>query len=144
MTTPINKPPIWFWIVSFIALIWNSMGIHGYLSQAYKTSAYTDAYTTEQIDVMNSLPGWYTALFAIAVFSGVLGSLLLLLRKKFAKFLLILSFLAATIQMVYFLFVADLKGVDFSDNKIMAYIIIVFAAFLVWFSRKAHSKGWIS
>lgn len=139
-----SKPPIWFWIVSVIALIWNSMGVHGYISQAYKTDAFTKTYTTEQIEAITNLPSWYTALFAIAVFTGVLGSLLLLLKKKFAALLLLVSFLAATIQMVYFLFIADLKGVDFSANKIMAYMIIVFALFLVWMSRKAVSKNWIS
>ncbi|WP_369994658.1 hypothetical protein [Winogradskyella sp.] len=143
MTNSINKPPIWFWIVSVIALIWNGLGVHGYLSQAYETSAYTDAYTTEQLEVMSSLPSWYTALFAIAVFTGAIGCLLLLLRKKAAKLLLILSFIAATIQMIYFLFVADLKGVDFSANEIMAYMIIVFALFLVWFSNHSAKKGWI-
>jgi small basic protein len=144
MTTSANKPPIWFWIVSVLTLIWNGMGVHGYISQAYQTKAFTEEYTAEQIDVMNGMPSWYTALFAIAVFSGALGCLLLLLRKKFAKLLLILSFLTATIMMVYFLFVADLKGVDFSDNKIMAYIVIAIAAFLVWFSKKAASKRWIN
>ncbi|MTE25624.1 hypothetical protein [Winogradskyella ouciana] len=144
MTTLVNKPPIWFWIVSVIALIWNGMGVHGYLSQAYETAAYTDTYTTDQLEVMNNLPAWYTALFAIAVFSGALGCLLLLIRKKTAKLFLILSFIAATIQMIYFLFIADLNGVDFSANKIMAYIIIVFAAFLVWFAKHSASKRWIN
>ena len=124
MKNSMNKPPIWFWIVSVIALIWNGLGVHGYISQAYKTAAYTDAYTSEQLEVMNNLPAWYTALFA--------------------KSLLIISFLAATIQMFYFLFISDLNGVDFSANKIMAYIIIVFAAFLVWFSKHANSKTWIN
>ncbi|WP_299113392.1 hypothetical protein [uncultured Winogradskyella sp.] len=143
MTNSLNKPPIWFWIVSVLALVWNSLGVHGYVSQAYKTKAFTDAYTTEQIEVMTNLPTWYTALFAIAVFAGAIGCLLLLFRKKIAKLLLTLSFLAATIQMVYFLFIADLNGVDFSANKIMAYIIIVFAAFLVWFAKNAITKNWI-
>ena len=142
MTT--SKPPIWFWIISVIALIWNSMGVHGYISQAYNTSAYTDAYTSEQLEVMSNLPAWYTALFAIAVFFGALGSLFLLLRKKWAKPLLLVSFVTATIQMVYFLFIADLNGVDFSLNKIMGYIVIVFAALLVWLSRKGTAKGWLS
>lgn len=144
MTTSVNKPPIWFWIVSVIALIWNGMGVHGYLSQAYETAAYTDTYTTDQLEVMNNLPAWYTTLFAIAVFSGALGCLLLLIRKKTAKLFLILSFIAATIQMIYFLFIADLNGVDFSANKIMAYIIIVFAAFLVWFAKHSANKRWIN
>lgn len=144
MTNSTNKPPIWFWIVSVIALIWNGLGVHGYLSQAYNTSAYTDAYTPEQLEVMNDLPAWYTALFAIAVFSGALGSLMLLLRKKLSKLLLVISFIAATVQMIYFLFLADLKDVDFSANKIMAYVIIIFAAFLVWFAKNAISKHWIN
>lgn len=144
MTTSANKPPIWFWIVSVLTLIWNAMGVHGYISQAYQTKAFTEAYTAEQLEVMNSMPAWYTALFAIAVFAGTIGCLLLLLRKKLANAFLLLSFLAATIMMVYFLFIADLKNVDFSDSKIMAYMIIVIAAFLVWFSRKASAKGWIN
>jgi hypothetical protein len=143
MTTSINKPPIWFWVLSAIALVWNALGVHGYISQAYELSAYNDAYTKDQLEVMSTLPAWYTALFAIAVFSGAIGSILLLLRKKTAKLLLILSFIAATIQMVYFLFIADLKGVDFSANEIMAYMIIVFALFLVWFSSHSAKKGWI-
>ncbi len=143
MTNLLQKPPIWFWIVSVIALVWNALGVHGYISQAYELSAYTDAYTKDQLEVMSTLPAWYTALFAIAVFSGAIGCILLLLRKRAAKLLLILSFIAATIQMVYFLFIADLKGVDFSANEIMAYMIIVFALFLVWFSSHSAKKGWI-
>lgn len=143
MTNSLQKPPIWFWIVSVIALAWISLGVHGYISQAYELSAYTEAYSKEQLEVMSTLPSWYTALFAIAVFSGAIGCILLLLRKKAAKFLLIISFVAATIQMVYFLFIADLKGVDFSANEIMSYMIILFALFLVWFSNHSVKKGWI-
>lgn len=143
MTTSTNKPPIWFWIISVLTLIWNAMGSHGYISQAYQTKAFTENYTTEQLDIINSMPAWYIALFAIAVFSGTIGCVLLLFRKKVANPFLLLSFVSATTMMVYFLFIADLKDVDFSDNKIMAYIIIAIAAFLVWFSRKASAKHWL-
>ena len=67
MTNSLQKPPIWFWIVSVIALVWNSLGVHGYISQAYELSAYTEAYNKEQLEVMSTLPAWYTALFAIAL-----------------------------------------------------------------------------
>lgn len=144
MTNSLQKPPIWFWVVSIIALIWNGMGVHGYISQAYKTKAFTDNYTVEQIEIMDTMPAWYTALFAISVFSGVLGSLFLLLRKKLAKTTLILSFLSAAVMMTYFLFIVDLKGVDFSLNKTFSYIVLAFALFLVWFSSHSVKKGWIN
>ena len=132
-----NKPPVWFWIVSVIALIWNGFGVNGYLGQAYNTERYRNSFTPEQLDITASLPSWLTAAFAIAVFAGVLGSLGLLLRKKWANFLLILSLLAVILQMGYILIQGHL------DNIGMTISIIIFSLFLVWFSKKSLTKGWI-
>ena len=51
MTTSINKPPTWFWIVSVIALIWNGMGVNQYLGQAYQTESWKSLMTPEQIEI---------------------------------------------------------------------------------------------
>ena len=80
MTT--TKPPVWFWIISILALIWNSMGVNQYLQQAYNTEAFKSMVSTEELEMIGQLPTWYTAVFAIAVFAGALGCILLLLRKK--------------------------------------------------------------
>jgi len=138
MTTNSNKPPIWFWIVSVIALIWNGLGVDGYLGQAYNTERYRNAFTEEQLEIATSLPSWITGAFAIAVFAGVFGSLGLLLRKKWAYSLLVLSLIAVIAQMGYTLF----NG--YYENIGMTISIIVFAIFLVWFSKKSKAKGWIS
>ena len=82
MTSKSNKPPIWFWIVSVIALIWNGMGVDHYLGQAYKTERWRAAITDEQLETISNMPGWLTGAFAIAVFAGALGSLGLLLMLK--------------------------------------------------------------
>ncbi len=86
MTT--TKPPVWFWIISILALIWNSMGVNQYLQQAYNTEAFKSMVSTEELEMISQLPTWYTAVFAIAVFAGALGCILLLLRKKLAYFVL--------------------------------------------------------
>ena len=39
-----NKPPVWFWIVSAVALIWNGIGVNMYLQQAYDTESYRAMY----------------------------------------------------------------------------------------------------
>ena len=77
-----TKPPIWYWIISVIALVWNGMGVNAYLQQAYDTESYRTMYTQEQLDIAANLPAYITAAFAIAVFGGTLGSILLLLRKN--------------------------------------------------------------
>lgn len=138
MTNFKEKPPVWFWIVSVIAVFWNAMGVHQYLGQAYQTESWRAALTDEQFEMVTNFPSWLTAAFAIAVFSGVIGSLGLLLRKKWAYSLLILSLIAVIIQMGYILMNGHYNGIE------MTISIIVFAIFLVWFSKKAVSKGWIS
>lgn len=138
MTNFKEKPPVWFWIVSVIAVFWNAMGVHQYLGQAYQTESWRAALTDEQFEMVTNFPSWLTAAFAIAVFSGVIGSLGLLLRKKWAYSLLILSLIAVIIQMGYILMNGHYDGIE------MTISIIVFAIFLVWFSKKAVSKGWIS
>lgn len=138
MTNLKQKPPVWFWIVSVIALFWNAMGVMQYLGQAYQTESWREALTDEQFEMITNFPSWLTAAFAIAVFSGVLGSLGLLLRKKWAYKLLLLSLIAVIIQMGYILAQGHYDGIS------MTISIIVFALFLVWFSKKSISKGWIS
>ncbi|SFZ91653.1 hypothetical protein SAMN05428642_102191 [Flaviramulus basaltis] len=133
-----KKPPIWFWVISVIALIWNGMGVAQYLGQAYKTESWRSSLTDEQFEIISNLPSWLTGAFAVAVFTGLLGSLGLLLRKKWSYYLLVLSLLAVIIQMGYILIQGQ------SDNIGMTILIVVFAIFLAWFSKKTILKGWLS
>lgn len=132
------KPPIWFWIVSVIALLWNAMGVDQYLGQAYKTERWLSTMSEEQLEIVSYFPVWLTAVFAIAVFAGALGSIGLLIRKKWAYPLFVVSLLAVFLQMGYVL------SQGHSNDIAMTFSIIVFAVFLVWFSKKAVSKKWIS
>ena len=137
-----NKPGIPFWIIGVIALLWNGMGVNSYLQIAFKTEASTIDMNAEQIALMNDTPAWMTALFAIAVFSGIIASILFLMRKKLAVTLFIISFVAATIQQLYWLFGTNATDV-FADMQpyLMPILIIIFGAFWVWYSKDQKSKG---
>ncbi|WP_191859594.1 hypothetical protein [Hanstruepera ponticola] len=142
--TESNKPAIWFWIVSIVALLWNLMGVNAYIQQAYRTEAVMSQLTTEQIALLDARPAWVTALFAIAVFAGAIGCLLLLLKKKLATSVLTVSFLAATIQQIWWFTSDGPSLMDQFSGTIMPIMIIVVCALLVWFSRTSAAKGWIS
>ncbi|MDG2194165.1 MAG: hypothetical protein P8K77_04815 [Polaribacter sp.] len=145
MTNSTNKPTTLFWIISVIALIWNAMGANAYIQQAYNTESYQAMYTPEQIEIANNVPAWVTAMFAIAVFGATLGSIFLLLRKKIANSIFVISFLAVAIQMSY-VFLLGGMGEEYygAGGMIMPIMIIVIAIFLVWYSKKATTKGWLS
>ncbi len=133
-----NKPPIWFWIVSVIALIWNGMGVYHYLIQAYDTESYRAMYTQEQLEIVANMPAWITAAFAISVFGGALAAIGLLLRKSWSVKLWYVSLLAVIVQMGYVL----ING--YASSIGMTIMIIVLAFFFVWFARKSEANGWLS
>ncbi len=136
MTNSSIKPPVWFWIISVLGLVWNGMGIDQYLGQAYNTDRWQSLMTPEQIELAQNLPSWYTACFALAVFGGALGCVALLLRKKWAYLLFFLSLITVLAQMSYIMFVLKMANA-------MTPIIIIVALFLLYFSKKSIAKGWI-
>ncbi len=139
MTNSSTKPPVWFWIVSVLALIWNGMGVMAYLARAYATDEMIAALPEEQqAEFLVEYPTWYTAAFAIAVFAGALGCVSLLLRKKIAYVLFLLSGLSAIIQHTYLFMNVDMP------SMVMPVMVIVVCLFLIWFSKNSISKGWIS
>lgn len=137
-----TKPPVWFWIISIIALLWFLMGVNAYLQQAYRTEAFTSMLTTEQLDAINAMPAWTTGVFAIAVFAGVLGAIALLLRKKWSRPLFSLSLLGVLGQMVHYLLLSDSR--DIFGPPIFPAIAIVVLLFLIWYTKQITNKGWLS
>lgn len=140
-----NKPGIAFWIIGIIALLWNGSGVYYYLNSAFKTEASTAGLSPEQIDFMNNVPAWYTGLFALAVFGGIIASILLLMKKKMAAPLFMLSFVCATINQIYWLFGTDAPTV-FADHQpyLMPVLVVVIGIFLVWYSKDQKAKGVLS
>ncbi len=129
-----------FWAIGAVALIWNVMGVINFFVQM--NPDVLAAYRESERAIIEGRPAWATGGFAIAVFGGALGCLLLLLRKSAAYYLFIASLLGVLVTMIHALGV----GIDFSLGEILGIILmpLVVAAFLIWYSKQAESKGWIS
>jgi hypothetical protein len=143
MTQTTNKPNVGFWIISIIALIWNFMGIMNYLGQAYMTDDMKALLKEGQRHYMETVPAWATAAFAIAVFTGFLGCLLLIFRKKFAKKVLLISLIGVIVQMSHG-FMSEIKDVYGPGGIAMPIMIIGLSVYLVWYSKFVDKKGWLS
>ncbi len=132
-----------FWTIGAVALIWNVMGVINYLVQMNADSL--AAYREVERAIIEGRPAWATGAFAIAVFGGALGCLLLLLRKSVAYYLFIASLLGVIVTMTHTLGIVD-STIDFGPFEILLIILmpLVVAAFLIWYAKHAESKGWIS
>ena len=127
-----------FWLIGAIALIWNAMGVVNYFMQM--NPDVLELYRESERAIIEGRPAWATGAFAIAVFGGTLGSLLLLLRKSAATYLFIASLLGVIGTMIHTLGV----GVEFGLGEMLGIILmpLAVAAFLTWYSRHAEGKDW--
>ena len=139
-----EKPTIIFWIISIIALLWNAMGVNAYLQQAYNTTSFRDMYPDETVlEMVLNTPAWVMAAFATAVFGGVLGSIFLLLRKKIALPIFVVSLIGIVAQMFYTVFMSKASEIYGPGFIIMPMMVLSFGIFLVWYSQKAINKNWL-
>ena len=143
MTEKINKPTSAFWIISAVALLWNIMGVVAYLGQAYMTEEVLKALPQAEQDYYNNVPAWVTGVFAIAVFAGIFGCVGLLMRKKWATILFIISLIAVIAQFIYNVIIQKFVVVS-GEKMIWPFVVIIIAILLVFLSRKASKEGWIS
>ena len=126
-----------FWAIGAVALIWNVMGGINFFAQmnADALAAYPEAARA----LIEGRPAWATGAFAIAVFGGALGCLLLLLRKSAAFYLFIASLLGVIVTNIHTLGVAG--STEIWVGSVMSLAV---AAFLIWYTKQAGNKGWIS
>lgn len=140
-----TKAPIWYMVVVIILLLWNLMGILSFLTHVFISEEALAALPANEAALYGQYPLWTSIAFAISVFGGGLGTLGLLLKKKWSKPLLVISLVAILIQMSHSLFMTDSMEVyGVAQTLFMPIMVIVIAIYEVTLANKGISKGWIS
>ncbi|MEL4280499.1 MULTISPECIES: hypothetical protein [Shewanella] len=140
----VAKAPLWFYFVSFVSLLWNIMGLLAFVIQMTMTPEAMAQMSPDQIKLYESTPAWLDCVFGFAVVSGVIGCLLLLIKKAFSYKVLVASLVAVLLQMGYVFGIQQAAAVLGSDALIMPSVVILWGVFLVWFSRFAVTKHWLT
>jgi len=86
-----TRAPWHLWVVGVAALLWNAVGALDYVMTQTRNVQYMAGFTAEQLEFFYGIPAWTVAAWAIGVWGGVFGSLLLLLRKPLAVWVFLAS-----------------------------------------------------
>lgn len=135
-----QKAPIWYWAVSAIALVWNALGLMVYLQQAFMSAEDFRNLDPAQQDMLSSQPQWITVAFAIAVFAGFVGCILLLLRKKLAVRMFTLSCIAVFAQYTGFYLEGYWEGLS-GVTILMPVLVPVVALGLIFYARYFEKRS---
>ena len=145
MTDFINgRPSTNFWIVGGAALVWNLIGLMFYYLEVTTTPEAIANLTEAQQVFMTGKPAWATSAFAIAVTTGVMGSLLLLLRKALAVAMFVVSLVAVLIQNLHAFVLSNGFEAWGPTGLILPACVIAVTIALLAYAKSARRKNWIS
>ena len=135
--------PTWLKVVAIAALLWNLLGCFAFFSDLRLSPEDLAKLPEAQQALYAARPGWAVAATAVAVFGGVLGSIGLLLGKKWALPIFVLSLLGILVQ-DFGLFVLA-KGASLAGPVavVMQGLVLAVGIGLVLLSRKGIARGWL-
>jgi hypothetical protein len=119
------------------------MGAYDYLMTQTQNEAYMSRFSPEQLEYFYGFPAWVVAFWAIAVWGSVLGSILLLLRKRLAAPVFLVAFLSMVVTTFHNYVLSD--GLEMMGGSafplILSAVIFVVAFLLYLYARKMAASG---
>ena len=143
MTT--KKAPVGFWLVTIFCILWNLMGVLSFFAHTFITDEAIALLPENEQNLYGEYPLWVTVIFAVAVFSGLFGSIGLLLKKKWAKLMFVVSLAAIIPQMIHnVFFTSSIEVYGLVQACLMPTLVVVFGIWFFMFSSSAIKKGRLS
>jgi len=139
MNETARKAPRHFWIVSVLSLLWNAMGAFDYSATQLRLDWYMSAFTPEQLEYFYGFPAWAVACWAIGVWGALLGSVGLLLRRRWAVWAFGASILGMVLTSIYNFGLTD--GIRLMGPGAIAFTAVIWAvALFLYFYARAMAK----
>src|SRR4051794_39790805 len=141
------RTPMHVWIIGFLSLLWSCFGCFDYLMTRMRNVDYL-AKAMPGVDP-NAMLAWIDGFplyaqigWGLGVWMGLLGSILLLMRSRWAVWSFGLSLLGAVLGLGYQIALAPpLAGAEGPMYTMMPFVIIVVALFLFLYARAIERKG---
>lgn len=142
------RTPAHVWIVGILATLWSSFGCFDYLmtrlrNTDYIASAMPGVDPNVALAWVDGMPIYAQIGWGMGVWLGLLGSILLLLRNRWAVWSFGLSLVGAILSLGYQIALAPpMPGAENSPMMtVMPYVIILICVALFLYARAMAAKG---
>ena len=142
-TAPAGKTPWHLWVVGILSLLWNIVGVVDYTMTQTGNEAYLKGLTSDQLEYLDSFPIWVVVAWGIAVWGGLLGSTLILLRRSAALHLFVASLVGMVLTNIYSHILSDGREImgGGAGAVIFNAVIFVIGVLLLLYSRSMCKRG---
>jgi hypothetical protein len=142
-----GRTPVHLWIVGVLSLLWNSFGCIDYLltrmrNTDYLASAMPGVDPNALLAWIDNFPIYAQVGWALGVWLGLLGAILLLMRNRWAVWAFGISLVGAILGLGYQIALAPpLAGMEGGMNAVIPYVIIAVCLALFLYARAQAAKG---
>jgi hypothetical protein len=143
MTDAPMKSPWHLWLIGVIAVLFNSIGVFDFVMSIAQGAKYqaSAGMTPDQIAHYQQMPSWMTVFWAVGVFGAFLASILLLLRRKLALPIFVLSLAAFLVSLLYTYVLTNGGAIMGQQMAITSAVIAGLLVFFSWYSRLMAVRG---
>jgi Na+-translocating ferredoxin:NAD+ oxidoreductase RnfD subunit len=137
-----TKTPWHLWLVGIVGLAWNSFGCFDYFMSKTRGDAWLEqaGMTAAQIEHFNAMPAWMTAVWAVGVWGALAGTILLLVRSRFAFEVFCASLIAYVASLVYAYAIAPMPEAP-ANLAVMQGVILLGCLFFAWYAWAQRRAG---
>jgi hypothetical protein len=143
MTPAPMKTPWHLWLIGAFAALFNSIGVFDFvmsLAQGAKYQA-SAGMTPDQIAHYQQMPSWMMVVWAVGVFGAFLASILLLLRRKLAWPVFVVSLAAFLVSLIYTYVLTNGGAVMGAQMAIVSAVIALLLVLFSGYSRFMAGRG---
>jgi len=138
------RTPWHLWVVGVLSLLWNGFGGFDFIQTTTRGEAYMreSGFGEEMIAYYNAMPGWMYVPWTLGVWGAVIGSILLLLRRRWAVHAFALSLAGAVFSLIYSKAINPPPlPAELAVMAWMPFVIMAIALFLAWYAWAMAKKG---
>ena len=135
------KTPLHLWVVGVLALLWNVVGAFDYLATQLELESYMSQFTQEQLDYFYGFPKWAVSAWAFAVWGSVVGTIFLLLRRRWAVWAFAVSLVGLGVTTIYNFVLTNGAEIMGGGGTVFTMVIWFVAIFLYVYSRNQAKAG---
>ena len=130
----------WFIPAAIASLLFMGLGCVMYLTHVL---ADPDSLPLDQRSAYLAEPLWVTAAYAVAVWVGLAGTVLLVMKRKLAEWLLLIALIAVLVWLAGLVVVAPLRENMSANDLLVAIVVTALTWTIYWFARHSRQRGWL-
>ena len=122
------RTPVHLWIIGVLALLWNMMGAFDYLATKLQLDFYMSQFSEEQLAYFYGFPAWAISGWAFGVWGAVVGSIGLLLRRKWSVWAIAVSLAGMAVSTIYTFGVSN--GAEMMGSGAVIFTVVIWASWI--------------